>query len=68
MNIAAIMIAMRIIFFIPVPPKERIVERIVRTASVCLGTITTGQRLQLRARHDPRNDKLFGRNHLAIAL
>jgi len=33
-----------------------------------LGTTTTGLRHQLRARQDPRNDKLFGRNDLVVAL
>jgi hypothetical protein len=66
-NIAAAIIAMRIVFFIAVPPKES-GKSAVRTSDACLGTITAGLRHQLRARQDPRNDKLFGRNNLVVAL
>jgi hypothetical protein len=67
-NIAAAIIAIRIIFFIACAPKGVWSSIVVRTSIAYLSTNTTGKRHQRRARQGPRNDKLRGRNSLVAAL
>jgi len=68
MNIAVAITAVLIIFFIALAPSGVVELSAVRTSDAYLGTITAGLRHQLRARQDPRNDKLRGRNDLVVAL